>query len=309
VVVPLLGARASDALAQHIQAASSGSALTAQACVLLAALGPLALLAVLVRRRAWRAALLVACALWLVAVSAWKGLGDPSRLVFYEYNGRYFYAPNALVGLALLDAGFIEPVAARRVRLGLRALLGWVLAVGALRFFTPFWLLQPGPDWRAEVALYRADPLEVLRIWPPGWVVDLSGDRAPERAQRCREQRPQTAPAVDDALPIAGAADERFAVGTSIGVEGWVRATGPAARPPHVLAFQDGRFLCGGAPNRDRPDLGGAGQDGFVRPGFVFLIPASKVESTGSPIELFATFDGATMKRIGALSPPHHEPS
>jgi len=46
--------------------------------------------------------------------------------------------------------------------------------VAVVFFSGPKAEMTDGPSWQGEVALWRADPLHRLRIWPGGWTVDLA---------------------------------------------------------------------------------------------------------------------------------------
>ncbi|QTL03295.1 hypothetical protein J5J86_21540 [Aquabacter sp. L1I39] len=120
---------------------------------------------------------LAAAALLVALVSYAGALGkDPWILLIPAAAGRYAYAPNALMGLALIAAmaGMAER---RRAWRPLRPVAGvlalWMLACG----FFQYWNVEPffsGPSWRAEVTAWRADPArERLALWPPPWFLPL----------------------------------------------------------------------------------------------------------------------------------------
>ncbi len=102
---------------------------------------------------------------------------DPWTTVPPLAHGRYGYLPNALIGL-----GLVTVVLARGVAPWRRA-AGGVLLAAFLMHGIKAWpnraCLQSGPDWRAELARWRADESrEALEIWPPGWTMALP--RSPE---------------------------------------------------------------------------------------------------------------------------------
>ncbi len=110
-------------------------------------------------------------AVTIAAVSYVGALGDPS-LMFIPGNGeRYAFAPQALLGLALLGCAATRhgPVAWAAGFLSLR-----LIVVGGWYFFGPFApFFAHGPSWHKELAWHRRDPGHVIAGWPPGWTVPL----------------------------------------------------------------------------------------------------------------------------------------
>lgn len=138
--------------------------------------GALAVLAV--RRRRDPALWLVLPALGVAAASFGGGMiASDSRDWFSVGAGeRYNFVPLALSGMALV-------VLARRPGRWLRrictTLLVVMLVLAAFRYPKPIRELRRGPDWAAEVAVWRGDHDHPLVAWPRNWAVDLSDPDRP----------------------------------------------------------------------------------------------------------------------------------
>jgi hypothetical protein len=154
-----------------------GGSLAAQLGVtaLLATIGGL-LAALLIGNPASRLLLGMAA---LVAIVSFAGAlsVDPWFNLQPIAGDRYAYVPNALIGLAL-----VLVVTGRQARPWRRIvaalLLGAFLVNGAASYVRPSPLLV-GPDWRAAVAAWRADPGSgTLAIWPRGWTLAVPADLA-----------------------------------------------------------------------------------------------------------------------------------
>lgn len=149
----------------------AGSRLTK--ALLVAGLLAFAALVCLPLLRAPAARWLGAAALLLALVSYLGALvKDPWVLLIPAAAGRYAYAPNVLLGLALV-AAMAQHGVARPLRLLAGGLALWMLASA----FPSYWAPEPyfqGPSWRAEVAAWRTDPArERIAIWPQSWVLTL----------------------------------------------------------------------------------------------------------------------------------------
>lgn len=113
----------------------------------------------------------VAAALPL-AIAGYVGvLGNPAVMLDVTNGGRYAFAPQALIALAVLGLAATQEGAVGGVAAFLTA---WLLLVGAGSFFLPVhpWYAS-GPSWRTELARHQADPAHVIRGWPAGWTVPL----------------------------------------------------------------------------------------------------------------------------------------
>jgi hypothetical protein len=119
------------------------------------------------RPEAW----LSVAALALAAVSYVGGIRSGPLMLDPAFAGRYAFAPLVLIALAALAACEAAPRA--------RWLVGWLIAVGLYALLSPLPDIAHGPDWRAEVEAWRADPQHRLEVWPRGWKLDLApGGRA-----------------------------------------------------------------------------------------------------------------------------------
>ena len=108
----------------------------------------------------------------LAVVSYYGAIHGGVRLLALDWATRYSYVPQALVGLALLAFAASYKGAPSKVFL---ALAVWIAFIGASSYFRPLGSLREGPDWRAEVAAWRADPQHRLASWPKAyWLIDLA---------------------------------------------------------------------------------------------------------------------------------------
>lgn len=184
-VLPLFGHRAFDGFIDFLRAWPS---LTCFPGSLALFLPYVAVAGGVWRQRNWTAGLLLAAAVGIAVVSLAFSL-PAQRLESFGYScitatadGRYYYAPNALLALALLalvaapgsTAG--RPAAAIRVGSGL--LLSFLLATGAANF-RHYGGWSHGPSWPAEVRAWRAGTSDTLAIWPAPWRLDLRPEPTP----------------------------------------------------------------------------------------------------------------------------------
>jgi hypothetical protein len=110
-------------------------------------------------------------AMWLAAVSYYTALthGKPNVLLL-GLGMRYAFAPTLLFGVCVV--GLAASAATPWLKQAATGLVWWLLAVGTVSYhdnpgFTA------GPNWRAEVAAWRANPAHVMQIWPSGWTMTL----------------------------------------------------------------------------------------------------------------------------------------
>jgi len=114
------------------------------------------------RPEAW----LSVAALVLAVVSYVGGIRSGPLMLDPAFAGRYAFTPQVLLALAALAACETAPRA--------RWLVGWLIAVGFYACLSPLPEIAHGPDWRAEVEAWRADPEHRLQVWPKGWRLDLA---------------------------------------------------------------------------------------------------------------------------------------
>jgi len=116
--------------------------------------------------------------LWLLLSSATLacagyigGVGPKIQLIDAVGAARHAFAPQVLIGLALLSWSVLNP---KRLRIYSSVLLGWIVLLGGLNYIVPSSRdFVTGPAWRAEVARWRIDPAYRLQIWPSPWSVAL----------------------------------------------------------------------------------------------------------------------------------------
>lgn len=117
--------------------------------------------------------------LWFLLASAvlagtgYLGAIDRKLDLIHAWSGgRHAFAPQVLIGLALLSWTAIHR---GHLRVLSGVALAWIVAVGAYNYFVPpSPIFVTGPDWREEVAHWRRDPSWPLHIWPGGWTIGLS---------------------------------------------------------------------------------------------------------------------------------------
>ena len=98
-------------------------------------------------------------------------IGAPQGALSVNFTPRYSFAPSVLFSLALLA---LASSAQGRTRVIAPALVVWLIVIGAHEYIVPQTPpFAAGPDWRSEVAAWRADPDRPLRIWPETWSIHL----------------------------------------------------------------------------------------------------------------------------------------
>ena len=170
VLLPVMGPAITMSYAQGLRHAAE-----AGATPWLAAIAGVAvfLTLALASLRRWRepAAWLLMPAVALAAVSYYGAIHGGPRLLAVDWATRYSFVPQALTGLGLLALAASH---AGKVGRYLVWLPVWLAAIGLAGYFRPSALLASGPDWRSEVAAWRADPRHRLASWPQGaWLIDL----------------------------------------------------------------------------------------------------------------------------------------
>jgi hypothetical protein len=114
---------------------------------------------------------------WLIAAAAiyallsWSAATGTSWQEFAPFTaGRYSFAPNVLIGLALVVVSWREPLVWRRT--AALSLLAISLRNGVVDYLVRNY---SGPDWQSEVREWRRDPEKTsVAIWPdPAWRLTL----------------------------------------------------------------------------------------------------------------------------------------
>jgi hypothetical protein len=88
-----------------------------------------------------------------------------------NFGNRYYVAPAALTGLTVLGLAATGRPIVRRVAW---VAVAWLMLVGASNYTHVERMMSRGPEWRREVAQWRADPTRPIAIWPAGWTVILA---------------------------------------------------------------------------------------------------------------------------------------
>ena len=116
---------------------------------------------------------LAAAALTLIFFSLILSLDAPAKLVSYLAGNRYFFAPNALLGLALAAWVFHPGAGKRWIRAAGAVILIWLALVGAREYVDVDALFFEGPSWRAEIRTWQADPAHMIHVWPRPWTWEV----------------------------------------------------------------------------------------------------------------------------------------
>jgi hypothetical protein len=124
---------------------------------------------------AWRSRSDAARWLYLAAVLAMVlsyagSLGTKELLLNFLFGERYYVAPQMLFGLSLIAIAASASVAGRVVAGGF---VMWLIVIGAAWYANPEPVMASGPDWRDQVAAWRANPAHALVLWPPGFSIML----------------------------------------------------------------------------------------------------------------------------------------
>jgi hypothetical protein len=168
--VPLMGSHAAVPLADWIHGRYAAGAIPWSAVMLSCATFACWIWVVLRRWREAPAWLLIA-GLAIAALSYYGAIDGGTNLLSVGFGLRYSFAPQVLMSFSLLALA-----SARRgaVSYAAATVLCWLIVVGLAGYFTPSSpVFAHGPDWRSEVAAWRADQCHRLAIWPSGWVMDL----------------------------------------------------------------------------------------------------------------------------------------
>ena len=168
--IPLVGYRAAAPLADWIHRRYAAGAIPWSTVMLSCASFAIWIWVVLRRWREAPAWLLMA-GLAVAVLSYYGAIDGGTNLLSVAFGLRYSFAPQALMSFSLLALA-----SARRgaVSYAAATVVCWLIAVGLAGYFAPSSpIFAHGPDWRREVAAWRADPCHRLAIWPSGWVMDL----------------------------------------------------------------------------------------------------------------------------------------
>lgn len=113
---------------------------------------------------------LVVSALALILFSLILSLDAPAKLVSHLIGNRYFFAPNALLGLALVAWVFqVQPIKKWARPVGAVVLM-WLSIVGVREYINVDPLFFEGPSWRTEIRAWRNDAERVIHVWPRPWM-------------------------------------------------------------------------------------------------------------------------------------------
>jgi hypothetical protein len=95
----------------------------------------------------------------------------PFELLIVGFGARYYVAPTVLIGLSVLGVALTGPGTAR---ICAGAVVAWLLVVGLANYPHVDRAMARGPQWRDEVAAWRADPAHPIALWPTGWTMQLT---------------------------------------------------------------------------------------------------------------------------------------
>lgn len=177
VALPYLSAPVAEALGRQFHAAWQSGAV-AWWLIAFVAIAWFATLALAAVRRLDAALWLVFAGLAIGSVTFGAGMLPVQTAQWFSPTSseRYNYLPMALLGLGMIALAQRQQGAysALARRLAMLAPLA-----GALTFALPLAELASGPDWRAEVARWRADHDYHPQTWPAKWRADLSDETRP----------------------------------------------------------------------------------------------------------------------------------
>jgi len=120
---------------------------------------------------------LLASYLLLFIFSSVFGIAGPNSIYFLipELGDRYFYAPSALILIAIMAS--IGPIftgsSIKAWSLIGTMLVGLGLINGIEQFYTQKLKEPAWSDWRREVEIWKTEPRYMLHIWPDPWVIHL----------------------------------------------------------------------------------------------------------------------------------------
>jgi hypothetical protein len=106
---------------------------------------------------------LCAVALTMMALSYFGAIGGQDLLKVYP-GGRYYYAPQVLLGLTLLGLARTGSVIWRSLA---TMAVTWLLFVGIREYRVINPVMALGPSWRDQVVQWRAQPGRPIIVWPP----------------------------------------------------------------------------------------------------------------------------------------------
>lgn len=113
--------------------------------------------------------------LLLTLLSTYFALGDKGDLIDSWVGQRYYYVPNVLILTMLFHAVIHE--SKRKTSKIFSLFLSFLLIVGLLNGIAVFKSStisdESWPIWSKEVAQWRKNPSYSIKIWPPGWQMNL----------------------------------------------------------------------------------------------------------------------------------------
>jgi hypothetical protein len=119
---------------------------------------------------------LYAAAVLAMVLSYAGSLGPKELLLNFLFGERYYAAPQMLFGLSLIAIATAGASRFGRVIAG--GVVVWLIAIGAVAYVNVEPIMAGGPDWREQVAAWRADPGQALVLWPPGFKIFLPASAA-----------------------------------------------------------------------------------------------------------------------------------
>lgn len=106
---------------------------------------------------------LCAVTLTMMVLSYFGAIGGQDLLTIYP-GGRYYYAPQILLGLTLLGFARTGPLFGRMLATGV---VSWLLLVGIRDYRSVNAVMAHGPSWRDQVTSWRIEPGRPITLWPP----------------------------------------------------------------------------------------------------------------------------------------------
>jgi hypothetical protein len=173
---PFLGFEESQALTPHFDQAYLQGRLNLVPGMVMSVVGFGLLLFAAIRSRKAEPVWFVTVGLVLATLSYLGSLGDRSFLLAVGVSERYDFAPQVVFDLSILFLAFYARGITKTLS---RALIVWLIIIGAHEYFeTPPWYAT-GPLWRHEVYKWRKNPDYALEAWPSKWSFTLKPHEKP----------------------------------------------------------------------------------------------------------------------------------
>jgi len=168
---PFFGVAHTETMSALIRARLKAGYIPLKATIIPAlALAPFA--ALCWRQRAKTPAPWLLAAFFTVAAATYFGaLGGTDDLLAVRTDGRYTFAPQALLALSILA---LAAGLQGRAAWAAYTLVAWLLTAGAWAYTHPWPYIADGPAWPNQIKSWRQNPTRPILLWPTGWSLSLN---------------------------------------------------------------------------------------------------------------------------------------